>query len=226
VPPSYHRGVTRVATVPATMLAATLMLAVALPIGAQTPRQIRVDVQLRETGTHSRDTAGATGGVIVTERGGVRPRGAAGAGATDTRVNRSTGIFTLVQDGGESTLTVTQQVPYAQVAFYRDYATGAGYVASGVAFRDVGTALKVRASLLPDDRIRVRLTPTISYFAADGSGTIEFTEATTDVIVPNGRAVVIAGSTTGTHVVNRQIFGISREQSSNETTVVLIATAR
>jgi alkylated DNA nucleotide flippase Atl1 len=208
------------------MLAATLMLAVALPIGAQTPRQIRVDVQLRERGTHSRDTAGATGGVIVTERGGVRPRGAAGAGATDTRVQRSTGIFTLVQDGGESTLTVTQQVPYAQVAFYRDYATGAGYVASGVAFRDVGTALKVRASLLPDDRIRVRLTPTISYFAADGSGTIEFTEATTDVIVPNGRPVVLAGSTTDTNAVTRQILGISREQSTSETTVVLTATAR
>jgi len=67
-----------------------------------------------------------------------------------------------------------------------------------VAFRDVGTALKVRASLLPGDRIRVRLTPTISYFSADGSGTIEFTEASTDVIVPNDRAVLLAGSTTET----------------------------
>lgn len=226
MPPSYHRGVRRVAIVRAVMFIATLMLVEAQLITAQTPRQIRVDLQFRQTGTQSRDAAGATGGVIITERGGVRPRGAAGAGATDTRVQRSTRIFTLVQDGGESTLTVAQQVPYAQVSFYRDYATGAGYVASGVVFRDVGTALKVRASLLPDDRIRVRLTPTISYFAADGSGTIEFTEATTDVIVPNGQAVVLAGSTTNTHAVTRQILGIAREQSSNETTVVLTATAR
>src|SRR5262249_45050308 len=122
--------------------------------------------------------------------------------------------------------TVTQQVPYAQVAFYRDYATGAGYVASGVAFRDVGTALKVRARVLPDDRIRVRLTPTISYVAADGSGTIAFTQAATDVVVPNGRAVVLAGSTTDTHAVTRHILGIAREQSSSETIVVLIATVR
>ena len=199
---------------------------VAAPAVAQTPRQIRVDVQFRQTGTENRDAAGAAGGVIITPRGGVRPRGGAGAGSTDTRVQRSTGIFTLVQDGGESTLTVASQVPYQQIAFYRDYATGAGYVASGVAFRDVGTALKVRASLLPDDRIRVRLTPTISYFSADGSGTIEFTEATTDVIVPNGRAVVLAGSTTDTHAVTRQILGIAREQSTSETTVVLTATAR
>ena len=207
-------------------LVLTAIVVAVLPAAAQTPRQIRVDVQFRQTGTQSRDAAGAAGGVIITERGGVRPRGAAGAGATDTRVQRSTGIFTILQDGGESTLTVAQQVPYAQVAFYRDYATGAGYLASGIAFRDVGTALKVRASLLPDDRIRVRLTPTISYFSADGSGTIEFTEATTDVIVPNGRAVVLAGSTSDIHVVTRQILGVSRERSASETTVVLTATAR
>jgi len=207
-------------------LVLTAIVVAVLPAAAQTPRQIRVDVQFRQTGTQSRDAAGAAGGVIITERGGVRPRGAAGAGATDTRVQRSTGIFTILQDGGESTLTVAQQVPYAQVAFYRDYATGAGYLASGIAFRDVGTALKVRASLLPDDRIRVRLTPTISYFSADGSGTIEFTEATTDVVVPNGRAVVLAGSTSDIHVVTRQILGVSRERSASETTVVLTATAR
>ena len=210
--------------------AALVVIAVAavlvLPAAAQTPRQIRVDVQFRQTGTQSRDAARAAGGVIITERGSVRPRGAAGAGSTETRVQRSTGIFTLVQDGGESTLTVASQVPYPQIAFYRDYAIGAGYVASGVAFRDVGTALKVRASLLPDDRIRVRLTPTISYFSADGSGTIEFTEATADVIIPNGRAVVLAGSTTDTHALTRQILGVAREQSTSETTVVLTATVR
>src|SRR5437870_5374595 len=60
----------------------------------------------------------------------------------------------------------------------------------------------------------------------DGSGTIEFTEATTDVIVPNGRAVILAGSTTDTHQITRQILGIAREQSMSETTVVLTATAR
>jgi len=210
----------------ATLVLLAAVTAATLPAAAQTPRQIRVDVQFRQTGTQDRDAAGAAGRVIITERGSVRPRGTAGAGSTETRVQRSTGVFTLVQDGGESTLTVASQVPYQQIAFYRDYATGAGYVASGIAFRDVGTALKVRASLLPDDRIRVRLTPTISYFSADGSGTIEFTEATTDVIVPNGRAVILAGSTTDTHAVTRQILGIAREQSTSETTVVLTATAR
>lgn len=201
-------------------------LAVVTPAAAQSSRQIRVDVQFRQTGTQSRDAAGAAGRVIITERGSVRPRVGAGAGSTETKTQHSTGIFTLVQDGGESTLMVMSQVPYQQVAFYRDYATGAGYLASGVVFRDVGTSLKVRASLLPDDKIRVRLTPSISWFSADGAGTIEFTEATTDIIVPNGRAVVLAGSTTETHTVTRYILGIAREQGASETTVVLTATAR
>jgi len=220
VPPRYDDRVTRAA------VGLVVILAVAPPSTAQTSRQIRVDVQFRQTGTQSRDAAGAAGGVVITERGSVRPRGAAGAGATETRVQRSTGIFTLVQDGGESTLMVAQQIPYAQVAFYRDYAAHSGYVASGVTFRDVGTALKVRASVLPDDRIRLRLTPTISYFSADGSGAIEFTEATTDIVVPNGRAVVLAGATTNTHAVTRHILGLAQEQSTSETTVILTATVR
>src|SRR5437899_12171537 len=33
-----------------------------------------------------------------------------------------------------------------QVTYYRDYRTGAGYLAPGVAFKDVGTSLKVRAN--------------------------------------------------------------------------------
>src|SRR5206468_3266127 len=137
----------------AAVVLSAVVAAFVLPAAAQTSRQIRVDVQFRQTGTAQRDAAGA-------------------------------------------------------------------------ARRDVGTALRVRASLLPDDRIRVRLTPTISYVSADGSGTIDFTEATTDVIVPNGRAVILAGSTTSTHVVTRQILGIARDQSTTETTVTLTATAR
>src|SRR5437879_9542653 len=75
---------------------------VAAPAAGQTPRQIRVDVQFRQTGTQSRDAAGAAGGLIVSPRGSLRPRGGVGAGSTETRVQQSTGIFTLVQDGGES----------------------------------------------------------------------------------------------------------------------------
>lgn len=208
------------------LMTVLLLLAVGATAHAQSGRLVRVDVQFRQAGTHARDAAGAAGGVIVTERGSVRPRGRVGAGSTETKTTHTTGVFTLVQDGGESSLVVASQVPYQQVTYWRDYATGAGYLTSAVVFRDVGTALKVRASILHDNRIRVRLTPSISWLSAEGSGTIEFAEATTDVIVPNGQPVILAGNTTQTHEVTRQLLGIAREQSSGETTVVLTATAR
>jgi hypothetical protein len=198
---------------------------IAAPAAAQSSRAVRVSVEFRQTGTASRDSVGAGGGVIVTERGGVQSRVRGGAECTDVRRRSTTGVFTLVQDGGEAMLVVASQVPHAQVAFYRDYATGQGYVAAGVVFRDVGTALKVHASVLPDRRIRVRLTPSISWFSADGGGTIEFIEAATDLIVPNGRPVVLAGSTTETHTVTREILGLGRQRTSDDTTVVLTATA-
>lgn len=199
---------------------------VTTPAVAQTGRNVRVSVEFRQSGTASRDGAGAGGGVIVTERGGVRSRVRGGATSTEVRSRSTTGVFTLVQDGGEATMVVATQVPYAEVAFFRDYATGQGYVASGVVFRDVGTSLKVRAQVLPDRQIRLRLTPSISWFSADGAGAIEFVEAATEVIVPNGRPVVLAGATTETHAVTRQILGLGQQRTSGETTVVLTATAQ
>jgi hypothetical protein len=161
-------------------------------------------------------------------QGTVRPRTGVGLGveSSDRRVRRSSGVFTLVQDGGESMLTVATQIPFEQVAFYRDYASGAGHVATGVVFRDVGTSLKVQAAVMAGNGIRVRLTPRISYVAADGSGAIEFTEASTDLVVASGRPVVLGGASSETHTVLRQILGIGRERTTGETAVVLTATVQ
>ena len=184
------------------------LLALAVAPGepvAQEPRQIRVEVRFQQASQRGREAG------IATER----------------RVQRSSGLFTIVQDGGEALLTVATQVPVQQLAFYRDQATGAGHVASGVTFRDVGTTLRVQAAILPGDRIRVRVTPRISYLAAEGTGAVEFTEAAADLVVPNGRPVVLGGSTSETHSVLRQILGLGiSTREVTETTVLLIASVR
>ena len=139
-------------------------------------------------------------------------------------MQRSTGIFTLVQDGGESILSVATTVPYNQVGYYYNYAAGVGYIQRQIVFTDVGTSLRVSASLLSDNQIRVRLTPRISYFSAERSGAIDFTEATTDLIVPSGQPVSLGGSTTNIHEITRQILGYRDRSSSSETNLVLTAT--
>jgi len=193
---------------------------------AQSGKQVKVVFEFRQTGTQSRDAIDGSGRVVITDRGDTRSSGRVGVDSTQRRVRTSTSIFTIVQDGGESTLVVASQVPYPHVSFYRDYLTGAGHVATGVQFKDVGTSLKVGATVLAGNQVRVRLTPTISWFSADKAGVIEVTEASTELVVPSGRPIVLGGATTKTHELTRRILGYRANESASETLMALTATIR
>jgi type II secretory pathway component HofQ len=161
---------------------------------------------------------------VVVQGGTARPRGGLAVEDTTTRITRTSGAFVLVQDGGSGSLLVAQEVPYSQVAYYYDYAVGKGYVAHGTAWQRVGTSLVVQPTVLPNNQIRLRLIPSLSYLTPGGGGTIELVEAATEVIVPVGRRVSLGGATTGLHSVTRQILGVREEQSSSETGITLLAT--
>ena len=204
----------------------TLLLLVpagAVTLGAQSMKQIKVVFEFRQSGTQSRDAAQGSGRVIITERRGVRPSGRVGIESTERKITTTTGLFTIVQDGGESTLLVASQVPYPEVAYYRDYLTGAGYLAAGVAFKEVGTSLRVRATVLPGNQVRVRVTPTISWLA-DDRGVTAVNEASTELIVPNDRPVIIGGTTTRLHELTRQILGFASSRSGSDALMTLRAT--
>lgn len=194
-----------------------------LDLHSQGRQQIKVLVESQQSGSQSQQAVQGSGSVII-RRGGTQPSGRVTADDRQTTVQRSTGIFTLVQDGGESILSVATRVPYNQIIFFRDYATGAGYIGSNVAFSEVGTSLKVSATVLPDSQVKVRLTPRISYFSPDRFGAIDFTEATTELIVPNAQPISLGGSTTKMHEVTRQILGYTDRSSAGETSLVLTAT--
>jgi Bacterial type II and III secretion system protein len=196
------------------------------PIGdSQNRRQIKVLLESQQSGTQSQESLQGSGSVII-RKGNAYPSGRVTGSDRQTTVQRSTGIFTLVQDGGESILSVATKVPYSQAAYYYNYAAGSGYIQRQIVFTDVGTSLRVNASVLPDNQIRVRLTPRISYFSAERSGAIDFTEATTELIVPSGQPVSLGGSTTNMHEVTRQILGYRDRASSSETSLVLTATVQ
>jgi hypothetical protein len=193
---------------------------------AQSGKQVKVSFEFRQTSTQNRDAVDGSGRVIITDRGGTRSSGRVGVDSTQRRVQTSTGMFTIVQDGGESTLLVASQIPYSQVTYYRDYLTGAGYVTTGVQFKDVGTSLKVGAAILPGNQVKVRLTPTISWLSADRSGVIEVNEASTELVVPSGRPVMLGGATTQTHELTRRILGYRASDNATETSMALTATIR
>jgi hypothetical protein len=188
----------------------------------QSRRQVKVVVESQQSGNQSQTGLGASGGVII-RRGNAYPSGRITGDDRHTTVQRSTGIFTLVQDGAESILTVATKVPYNQTAYYYDYAAGAGYIQRQLVFTDVGTSLRVSARILPDNQVKIQLTPRISYFSAERSGAIDFTEATTELIVPNGQPVSLGGSTTKIHEITRQILGYQNTTGTSETSLTVTA---
>ena len=198
-------------------------LVVLNPAVAQAPRRIKVLVDSRQQALGNQEEVQGSGSIII-RRGGTQPSGRESAGNRQTTVQRSSGILTLVQDGGESILSVATRVPQSQVSFYRDYAGRVGYIDRRITFTEVGTSLRVAASALTESQIRVRLTPRISYFSAEYSGAIDFTEATTELIVSNGQPVSLGGSTSRIHEITRQILGYSERTSSSETELIITAT--
>jgi hypothetical protein len=206
---------------------ALVALAVAAPGGAQSGRNVKVLLEFKQQTQASRQGVQGQGGLVVEERRGdprVRGRGGLAVEDTTTRVTRSSGLFTVVQDGGAGSIMVAQDVPYQQMAYYYDYATGKGHVAQGVAWQRVGTALAVRPVILPGNKVRVTLTPVISYFTPGGGGTIEVVEAASELIVPSGGRMQIGGNTGSLNAMTRQILGFSSQQSSEETALTLTAT--
>jgi hypothetical protein len=197
---------------------ALLVSGVPAALRAQSTRQIKVALDVRQAGTQSREAVQGSGGVIITERGSPRASGRVGVESTERRVTRTTGVFTVVQDGGESTNLVASQVPYPQIAYYRDYLTG-------IAFKDVGTSLKVRATVLPGNQVRVWIAPTLSWFADGRSGVIEVSEASTEVIVTSGRPTVIGGTTQRLHELTRRILGAAASHTDTETETLMTLTA-
>lgn len=190
---------------------------------AQTRRHIKVVLDSQQNEQLGDQSVQGSGAVVI-RRGTVNPSGRISANERQTTVQRKSGIFTLVLDGSESILSVATRVPQTQTSYYYNYALGAGYIERRIVFNDVGTSLRVTASTLPDGQIRLRLTPRISYFSADRPGAIDFTEAATELIVPNGQPVSLGGSTSSVHELTRQILGYRDRSSSSETALTVTAT--
>ena len=208
----------------AAVLLATSLLAGAIPVESQTGRQVKVVLEFQQQGQDSRQGAQGRVSGVITRDGKTRGRGGVALEETTTRTTRSEGVFTIVQDGGTASMLVATEVPSTVVGWFRDYATGQGYVVQGTAWQRVGTTLVVSPTILPNGQIRVRLTPQVSYFSPQGDGSIEFNEAATEVIVPNGRAMRIGGATRGINQVTRQILGYREQQASSESSFTLTAT--
>ncbi|OGB88561.1 MAG: hypothetical protein A3H39_03465 [candidate division NC10 bacterium RIFCSPLOWO2_02_FULL_66_22] len=198
--------------------------------GAQTslipppPGHVKVTVEFRQV---SQSTQGGIttqgtgpGGTIIQ----VEPKGVMGSARVQIQesqrtVRRSVGSFLLVQDGGEGHLTVAEQIP--EVVWFQQYALAHNYLTAVVILRQVGTALVVRPTILPNKRIRLKITPQISYRSDDGSGTIELVEAATEVVVQSGQPVTLGGSGGSGEVLRQFLLGYERVNRTGQVSIIL-----
>jgi type II secretory pathway component GspD/PulD (secretin) len=190
------------------------------------PGHVKVTVEFRQAGQS------AQGGISVQGTGPsgtiiqVDPKGVTGSARVQVQdsqrtVRRSVGSFLMVLDGEEARLTVTEQTP--EVVWFQQYALRHNYITTAVVFRQVGTFLSVRPTILPNRRIRLRITPQISYRTDQGDGTIELVEASTEVVVQSGQPVTIGGSEQGAEVTRQFLIGYERAYRTGQVTLMLMA---
>jgi len=213
-----------------------LMLGLSLLLGprleAQTslipppPGHVKVTVEFRQAGQSIQgggEVKGTgPGGTIIQ----VDPKGVSGSARVQVQesqrtIRRSVGSFLIVQDGGEARLTVAEQVP--EVVWFQRYAVQHNYISAAVVFRQVGTFLAVRPTILPDKRIRLRVTPQISYRSDQGEGAVELVEASTEVVVPSGQPVTLGGSEQSGEVIRQFLIGYERANRRGQVTLMLTA---
>jgi Flp pilus assembly secretin CpaC len=184
------------------------------------PGHVKVTVEFRQAG--QRTQSGIAGGTVVQ----VDPKGVTGSARVQARESQQTirqtvESFLLVQDGSEARLTVVEQVP--EVVWFQQYALRHRYITEAVVFRQVGTFLAVRPTILPNKRIRVKITPQISYQSDRGDGTIALVEASTEVVVPSGQPITIGGADGRGEVLRQFLLGYERVNQASQVSIVLTA---
>ena len=206
------------------------LLVAGVGTGAQTslipppPGHVKVTVEFRQVsqsaqGGMSVQDTGAGGTVVQTDPQGVTGSARVQLQESQRTVRKSVGSFLLIQDGGEGRLTVAEQVP--EVVWFQQYALAHNCITAAVILRQVGTAIVVRPTILPNKRIRLKITPQISYRSDEGGGAIELVEASTEVVVQSGQPMTIGGSGGSSEAMRQFLLGYERVNRTGQVSIVL-----
>jgi len=160
------------------------------------PRNIRIEVTARLERTDRErqlDASGSVGGGSV--RVGVGRRSARGVeiGGQESRARTTVNARQqlLVLSGGRASLTVAEQVPYAEWLY--TWGVTHGLWARNIVWQEVGTSMVVEPRVLGNRTILVRLTPRFDYRAGGNSQAVDVNELSTEVVVREGEEITLGG---------------------------------
>jgi hypothetical protein len=122
-------------------------------------------------------------------RGGPRIGLRGGAGSTSSRTTAVQELLTL--SGSTAELRVVRETPVAE--WFRDWSLGHGLVTQTVSWQEVGTSLALEPTILPDGRIRLRLTPRLVVASGASPLRLDVVELSTEIVVHAGEEVDVGG---------------------------------
>ncbi|HVR70241.1 MAG TPA: hypothetical protein VMT87_05285 [Vicinamibacteria bacterium] len=170
-------------------------------------------------------SAGASAGGVTVGVGRNPPRGGVDVRADASR-HRSTSRTEqeiVVMSGGQARITVAEQVPYTD--WFWSWGQAQGLWAPAVQWRDVGASLVVEPVALGDGRVRVRLTPALSYFLDRERLVTEIHQLTTEVVVREGEPIELGGvPMSDTEFRDRFLVGFDRGRTLQRVHITLRAT--
>lgn len=127
-----------------------------------------------------------------------------------------------VMNDGTAEISTGHEVPFTDV-FHR-YAAGRGYLATSTRWVSVDTGFTVHARTIGTDRILLDITPWMRNLARDGRS-IKFTEASTQIEVKDGEAIVMGSSVKNRNEALREILRGGARLREGENTYLMV-TAR
>ncbi|HEY8151968.1 MAG TPA: secretin N-terminal domain-containing protein, partial [Vicinamibacteria bacterium] len=161
------------------------------------PRNIRIEVRARleRTDRERRLEASGTVGTGPVRVGVGRQPPAHGVviGGQESRARTSINARQqlLVLSGGRASLTVAEQVPYAEWLY--TWGVTHGLWAQNIVWQEVGTSMVVEPRVLGNGTILVRLTPRFDYRAGGNSQAVDVSELSTEVVVREGEEITLGG---------------------------------
>lgn len=156
----------------------------------------------------------------------VRPRGGRitlGGGANESRSTTTARQELLVLSGSRASLRIAEEVPYAD--WFWTWGIGHGFWVEGTRWRDVASGMEVEPLVLPDGRIRVRLTPYFEYFLGDRREVTRLHTLTTEVIANPGEEIALGGvPREDREFRERFLIGFDRARGMSQASIRLRAT--
>jgi type II secretory pathway component GspD/PulD (secretin) len=165
--------------------------------------------------TGSNPSSSSAGGVVFGPGGGVV------AQSNSNSHNVASSQQLLVMSGESGSLTVGEDLPVVQP--FWTWVNGLGLVPPGVTFQRVSTGFAVEPTVI-GKKVRLRLTPWMSYLGAGGPQRILFSQSSTQVTLNDGETMMVSGGSTSQSSQSQAfgwILGGAQSQASQSSGLVV-----